>query len=243
MGVCGKRHAQAAPYPRGKNPGTHWIRSWVGLRSGVDTRGKILSLPGIELRPLGRPARSQTLYWQSYRPPGPDFSSSYLVWVMHQPGVACNSLSQPIRNCCYMCKNHDRLCVPVHFNMTVCMRMSGRAMAQAVSRRPLTAESWVRARVYPCGICGGQSGTGAGFSPSFSVFPCQYNSTVVLCTHISSGGWIICPLAVVVQRRSLTPLKSTMYNVHVPFNNFYINGRIFMKFGMNLITMKINLCL
>jgi hypothetical protein len=41
----------------------------------------------------------------------------------------------------------------------------GRAMAQAVSRRPLTAEARVRSRVTPCGICGGQSGTGTGFSP------------------------------------------------------------------------------
>jgi hypothetical protein len=39
----------------------------------------------------------------------------------------------------------------------------GRAMAQAVSRRPLTAE--VRSRVSPCGICGGQSGIGTGFPP------------------------------------------------------------------------------
>jgi hypothetical protein len=44
-------------------------------------------------------------------------------------------------------------------------------MAQAVSRRPLTAEAWVRFRLGPCGICGGQSGTGTGFSPSTSVFP------------------------------------------------------------------------
>jgi hypothetical protein len=46
----------------------------------------------------------------------------------------------------------------------------GCAMARAVSRQPLTAESRVRARVNPCEICGGQSGTGTGFSSNFSVF-------------------------------------------------------------------------
>jgi hypothetical protein len=45
-------------------------------------------------------------------------------------------------------------------------RHYGRAMAQAVSRRPLTAEAQVRSRVSPCDICGGQSGSGTGFSPS-----------------------------------------------------------------------------
>jgi hypothetical protein len=50
-------------------------------------------------------------------------------------------------------------------------------MAQAVSRRPLTAEARVRSRVGSCGTCGAQSGTGTGFSPSTSVFPCQFHST------------------------------------------------------------------
>jgi hypothetical protein len=56
---------------------------------------------------------------------------------------------------------------------------TGRAMVQAVSRRPLTAEAWVRYRASPCGICGGQSGTGTGSPPppSTSVFPCQFHST------------------------------------------------------------------
>jgi hypothetical protein len=41
-------------------PGTHWIGGWVNLRAGLDDLEKrtFLTLPGLELRPLGRPARS-----------------------------------------------------------------------------------------------------------------------------------------------------------------------------------------
>jgi hypothetical protein len=63
----------------------------------------------------------------------------------------------------------------------------GRAMAQVVSGRTLTADARVRARVNPCGICGGQSGTGTGFSPSSSVSLSIYHSTVALQTHIIWG--------------------------------------------------------
>jgi hypothetical protein len=64
---------------------------------------------------------------------------------------------------------------------------NGRAMAQVVSRRPLIAEARARARVNPCGIFGGQSGPGTGFSPSSSVFPCQYIIPLSPSKLISSG--------------------------------------------------------
>jgi hypothetical protein len=50
-------------------------------------------------------------------------------------------------------------------------------MAQAVNRRPLTAEARVRTRFSLCGICGGQNAAGTGFSPNNSVFPRQFHST------------------------------------------------------------------
>jgi hypothetical protein len=40
---------------------------------------------------------------------------------------------------------------------------NGRAIAQVVSRRLPTAAALVRAHVRSCGICGGESGTAAGF--------------------------------------------------------------------------------
>jgi hypothetical protein len=50
-------------------------------------------------------------------------------------------------------------------------------MALAVRRRSVTAEAPVRSQVNPCGIFGGQSGNGIGFSPSISVLPCQFHFT------------------------------------------------------------------
>jgi hypothetical protein len=43
--------------------GTHWIGGWVGPKTGLDDmeRRKILPLLRFELRPLSRPARSQSL--------------------------------------------------------------------------------------------------------------------------------------------------------------------------------------
>jgi hypothetical protein len=44
-------------------------------------------------------------------------------------------------------------------------------MAQAVSRRLLTAEARVRARVGPSGICGGLTGTGTVFLRVLRISP------------------------------------------------------------------------
>jgi hypothetical protein len=46
--------------PGERAPGTHWIGGWVDLRAGLYDleKRKFLTLPGLELRPLGLPARS-----------------------------------------------------------------------------------------------------------------------------------------------------------------------------------------
>jgi len=55
-------------------------------------------------------------------------------------------------------------------------------MAQAVSRRPLSFKARAQYQASPCWICGGQSGSGTGFSPSVSVFSCQFHSTGAPCS-------------------------------------------------------------
>jgi hypothetical protein len=56
----------SASRPGRFTPGTHWIGGWVDLRAGLNylQNRKFLTLPG--LRPLGRPARSYSLYRLCY---------------------------------------------------------------------------------------------------------------------------------------------------------------------------------
>jgi hypothetical protein len=55
-------------YPLERAPGTHWMGSWIYPRAGLDNveKRQFLTLSGLELRPLGRPARSQSLYRLRY---------------------------------------------------------------------------------------------------------------------------------------------------------------------------------
>jgi hypothetical protein len=57
--------------PGERATGTNWIGGWVDPRAGLDDMGKrkFITLPELELRPLGRPVRSQSLYRLRY--PGP----------------------------------------------------------------------------------------------------------------------------------------------------------------------------
>jgi hypothetical protein len=68
MKVSGQLHAPAALPPGKQPPGTHWIGGWVGPRACLDDldKRKFLTLPGLELRPFSRPARSQSLYRLRY---------------------------------------------------------------------------------------------------------------------------------------------------------------------------------
>jgi len=63
------------------------------------------------------------------------------------------------------------------FCKTATKILQRKAVAQAVNRRPLTAETWVRPQVSPREIYGGQSGIELVYFPCTSVFSCQHHST------------------------------------------------------------------
>jgi hypothetical protein len=88
-------------YPRGKSTGTHWIGGSINPRDGlVDFENKkFLILPGLELRPLRRLDRSQSLYRLRY--PGTSISvrhisilSSHLFLGLIR--LFCSQLFQPM---------------------------------------------------------------------------------------------------------------------------------------------------
>jgi hypothetical protein len=66
--MSGQLQAPAALPPTERAPGTHWIGGGVGPKAGLDDmeERKFLPILGLELRPLGRPARSQSLYRLRY---------------------------------------------------------------------------------------------------------------------------------------------------------------------------------
>ena len=70
---------------------------------------------------------------------------------------------------------------------TIVRHLFDLAMAQAISSRPVTAESRVRSRAILCGICGGRSGNAIRFCPSVPVSPSEYN-----CTSVRHSCFVYC---------------------------------------------------
>jgi hypothetical protein len=66
--ATGQLHAPGRFTPVERAPGTHWRGGWVNPRVVLDDvkKRKFLTLPGLELGPLGRPASSQSLYRLRY---------------------------------------------------------------------------------------------------------------------------------------------------------------------------------
>jgi hypothetical protein len=58
----------SASRPGRFTPGTHWIGGWVDPRAGLEDveKRKFLTLSGLELRPLDRPARIASCYTSFY---------------------------------------------------------------------------------------------------------------------------------------------------------------------------------
>jgi hypothetical protein len=63
--------------PGKRAPGTHWIGDWVDPRASLDDVEKILDPTGNRTPPLGRPARSQSLYRLRY--PGSNLKFRVLI--------------------------------------------------------------------------------------------------------------------------------------------------------------------
>jgi hypothetical protein len=78
-------------------PGTHWIGGWVDPRAGLEDLEKrnFLTLPGLELRHLGRPARSRSLYRLSYTGSSTHLKkmSSTFADAANQPSFSSSSSS------------------------------------------------------------------------------------------------------------------------------------------------------
>jgi hypothetical protein len=78
--------------PRERAPCVLRIGGWLGPRAGLDDvgKGKLLALLGLELHPLGRPARSQSLY--RLRLYNPHSTRKDRTWI------ACSLLAARVRD-------------------------------------------------------------------------------------------------------------------------------------------------
>jgi hypothetical protein len=84
--------------PGKRDPGTHWIGGWVGPRTGLDDveKRKFLTLPGPELRPLGRLGRSQSLYRLRYPDSQTDTIERNTGFTLEWVNTDCKQVSRTL---------------------------------------------------------------------------------------------------------------------------------------------------
>jgi hypothetical protein len=68
MEMSGQLYASAALAPWQTAPGILWMGGWVDPKGSLDHMEKFLTLLGLELRPLGHPARRLSRYSGSRLP-------------------------------------------------------------------------------------------------------------------------------------------------------------------------------
>ena len=129
--------------------------------------------------------------------PGPTEPPIYWIPValsLEVEQVACEVPSVKVKNewsftsTCPGCLHTVLLQLSLHLLQSFrAYYMSGSicAMAQVISYEPVTRGTWVQSQAV-CLICGGPSGTGAGFSSRTSTFPCHHY-TIAPCSSITKA--------------------------------------------------------
>jgi hypothetical protein len=117
------------------------------------------------------------------------------------------------------------------------LNFSGCVLAQAVNRRLSTEPARVQARVRSCGICGWQSGTGAGF---LRLLRLSLASIPLIAPHSSSfftRGWYSRPVvaSIIVDSAPRHPKKEKNWNVYISYSSIICWGMLWCVCGSTTI--------
>jgi hypothetical protein len=174
--LCSSWRCVAALQQEKEPPGTRWVKGSVDPSAYLDDVEKrtFFTLPGLELRPLGRLARSQSLYRLRY--PGSYHNACifYKCLTFNRLVTADNTIT-PLVSFLHLPRLLLAAARPTTHNLTTAV--TGRATAQAVSR-------WIPTAVWWCGILWWAKVALGQISPRTSVSPAQSTFLLLLHNHL-----------------------------------------------------------